>query len=157
MNIKRVIMGSLMICTLITLTGCANYTTEETLVEGKIIEKEYEASKYKTVTVKKPIKKTKNVTVTKTKTVNGKKQSYKTTENKTYTEYVNTKEKKYVPEEYEVDISYKDMEIEVESKKLYDIVKEGQSIKVVLSSTYDEDGKLVNESIRYDENFKATK
>ena len=46
------------------------------------------------------------------------------------------------------------MEIEVKSKELYNKVKEGQSIDVVLISTYDEEGKLVSERIRYDENFK---
>ena len=151
---KNFIVGLLAITSILALTGCMNYTTEETVVIGKVVEREYEPSTYKTVKIKKPVVKTKTEKVTKTKTVNGKKEKYTTNETKTYTEYVEKKEKKYVPEEYEVDIAYKDMEIEVKSKELYNKVKEGQSIDVVLVSTYDEEGKLVNKRIRYDENFK---
>lgn len=154
---KKIIIGTLAIVSLFSLTGCMNYTTEEIVVKGKVVEREYEPSTYKTVKVKKPVQKTKTEKVTKTKTVNGKKEKYTVNETKTYTEYVEKNEKKYVPEEYEVDIAYKDMEIEVKSKELYNKVKEGQSIDVVLVNTYDEDGKLINERIRYDENFKANK
>ena len=57
------------------------------------------------------------------------------------------KKKKVKPEEYEVTIQYKSLEREFEDESLYDRVKEGQEIDIVLKQGFDKKGNLVTESI----------
>lgn len=70
-----------------------------------------------------------------TKTVNGKKVT----------------KKKVEPEEYEVTIKYKSLEREFEDESLYERVKEGQEVDVVLRQGFDKEGELVTETIELPE------
>ena len=57
----------------------------------------------------------------------------------------------YVPEEYLVTIKYKDISKTFDNKRLYESVKEGDSIRVILYKKYDEDGKLIKQTLQLPE------
>jgi len=103
---------------LLLLVGCADRYETKT-VNAVVIDKEYEAE-----TTKKT-----------TKRVNGR--------TKTST--------KKVPAEYDVTVRYTDgstsVETEFDDKKLYDRVKEGDTVKVTYKQGFDDDNKLVSEEL----------
>lgn len=68
-------------------------------------------------------------------------------------------EKKYVngqwktkrkAEEYEVNIEYNGIKLEIEDEELYDSVKEGDKIKVTYRKGYDKEDNVVNEKLIYE-------
>lgn len=61
--------------------------------------------------------------------------------------YVN--KKKHHPAEYDVTVSYNNIEAEFDNKKLYNSVKEGQKVQVIYEKGYDKNGKLVSETLKY--------
>lgn len=53
-------------------------------------------------------------------------------------------------EEYEVNLEYNGVELEVEDKGLYNQVKKGSKVQVTYKVGYDKNGKVVSESLIYD-------
>lgn len=57
----------------------------------------------------------------------------------------------YVPEEYLVTITYEDISKTFDNKRLYKRVEEGDSIQIILYKKYDEDGKLIRQTLQLPE------
>lgn len=117
----RILGASILVLSLFALIGCdEELVVKTTEVNGIIVEKEYEEA-----TTEKVKKKKKN---------SSGKYVYET---------------KKIPESYEVDIVYDGLEVEVDSKGLYNEVEVGYEITVMLNEYYNKKGKLVNRDIRY--------
>lgn len=54
-------------------------------------------------------------------------------------------------EEYEVNLEYNGIQLEVEDKKLYNRVKEGSKVKVTYKVGYDEKNQVVSERLIYND------
>lgn len=56
---------------------------------------------------------------------------------------------KRVPAEYDVEVIYQDLELEIDNKKLYNKVKVGDTINVTHSKGLDAEGNIVSEKLIY--------